>query len=95
MFDLSMIFAITGTFLVAGTVKGVIGLGLPTISLAILTVAFGLSEGMALLLVPSFVTNFWQAFAGRHTRVILRRLFPFLFSSSTICLKVWVMADIF
>ena len=30
------------TFLLAGLVKGVIGLGLPTISLAVLTVSFGL-----------------------------------------------------
>ena len=56
------------TFLLAGLVKGVIGLGLPTISLALLTAALGLPQAMALLLVPSFVTNLWQAVAGGKGR---------------------------
>ena len=43
---------IAATFIVAGAVKGVIGLGLPTVSLAVLTVAFDLPSAMALLLVP-------------------------------------------
>jgi len=78
MFDVFIIAAIAGTFLLAGTVKGVIGLGLPTISLALLTVAVGLPNAMALLLVPSFVTNLWQAAVGGNGAVILRRLWPFL-----------------
>ncbi len=44
MFDALTILAIAGTFLIAGTVKGVIGLGLPTVSLALLTVAAGLGD---------------------------------------------------
>ncbi len=41
---------ILATFLLAGLVKGVIGLGLPTVSLAILTVALDLPSAMVLLL---------------------------------------------
>jgi uncharacterized membrane protein YfcA len=78
MFDTFIIAVIAGTFLLAGTVKGVIGLGLPTISLALLTVAVGLPNAMALLLVPSFVTNLWQAVVGGNGGAILRRLWPFL-----------------
>ena len=55
------IILILGSFLLAGMVKGVIGLGLPTVSLALLTVATDLPTAMGLLLVPSFVTNLWQA----------------------------------
>jgi uncharacterized membrane protein YfcA len=66
------------TFLLAGLVKGVIGLGLPTIGLALLTAAIGLPQAMALLLAPSLVTNLWQAAAGGHGRTILGRLWPFL-----------------
>ena len=67
--DLSVItpfdlLALALTFLLAGGVKGVIGMGLPTVSLAILTLIHGLPEAMGLLLVPSFVTNLWQALAG-------------------------------
>ena len=61
MFDPFTILAIVGTFLIAGTIKGVIGLGLPLVSLALLTVAIDLPHAMALLLVPPFITNLWQA----------------------------------
>ena len=61
------------TFLLAGTVKGVTGLGLPSVSLALLTAILGLKAAMAILLVPSFVTNVWQAAVGGHLTAILRR----------------------
>ena len=89
MFDASVIVIVGGTFLIAGTVKGVIGLGLPTVCLALLTVAFGLPEAMNLLLVPSFVTNFWQAAAGGQARVIVRRIWPFLAMATAM---VWLGA---
>ena len=41
-------------FLLAGAVKGVVGLGLPTVSLGLLTVVFGLKGAMVLMIVPSF-----------------------------------------
>ncbi len=66
------------TFFVAGFVKGVIGLGLPTVSLALLTATVGLIPAMGLLIVPSFVTNVWQAIQGRAFVSILKRLWPFL-----------------
>ena len=68
MFDAPLILKIAGTFLIAGAVKGVIGLGLPTVSLALLTIAVDLPRAMALLLVPSFITNLWQAVAGGGRR---------------------------
>jgi len=88
MFD-ATIFAIAGTFLIAGTVKGVIGLGLPTVSLALLTVAFDLPSAMALLLVPSFVTNLWQSMVGGNGRAIVLRLWPFLAMATV---TVWIGA---
>ena len=78
MLDAATILAIAGTFLIAGAVKGVIGLGLPTVSLALLAVAIQLSNAMAVLLVPSFVTNIWQATVGGHGRALLRRIWLFL-----------------
>ena len=89
MFDARTILAIVGTFLIAGTVKGVIGLGLPTVSLALLTVAIDLPNAMALLLVPSFITNLWQAAVGNSGRAILRRLWPFLLMAT---ITVWLGA---
>ena len=87
--DPSMLAAIIGTFLLAGAVKGLIGLGLPTVSLALLTVAIDLPHAMALLLVPSLVTNLWQALAGGRAREILLRIWPFLLMATV---TVWVGA---
>jgi len=87
--DANMIL-ILATFLLAGMVKGVIGLGLPTISLAILTVALDLPSAMALLLVPSFVTNLWQAAVGGNSRLILARTWPFLLMATV---TIWFGAQ--
>ncbi|MCL6414089.1 sulfite exporter TauE/SafE family protein [Aestuariirhabdus sp. Z084] len=77
MENFETLILIVMTFLLAGTVKGVIGLGLPTVSLALLTVAIDLPSAMALLVVPSLLTNLWQGVAGAHNRQILRQLWPF------------------
>ncbi len=78
MFEPAILAIVLATFVLAGTVKGVIGLGLPTVSLALLTVALDLPSAMALLLLPSFITNVWQAAVGGHGREIIKRLWPFL-----------------
>ena len=89
MTDPIILLTIAATFLLAGTVKGVIGLGLPTVSLALMTVAVGLPQAMALLLVPSFVTNVWQAMVGGNGLAILRRIWPFLLMATV---TVWLGA---
>ncbi len=89
MADSITISIIAAVFTIAGTVKGVIGLGLPTVSLALLTVAFDLPSAMALLIVPSLVTNFWQAVVGGNFRVTLLRIWPFLLMASG---TVWIGA---
>jgi len=90
MLDTNVIAVVAGTFLLAGMVKGVIGLGLPAVTLGVLTVAFDLPSAMSLLLAPSFVTNLWQALAGGHGKAILLRLWPFLVMGTV---TVWVGAQ--
>ena len=80
---------ILASFLLAGWVKGVIGLGLPTISLALLALVTDLPSAMTLLLVPSLVTNLWQAFAGTQTRLVLARCWVFLAAALP---AIWVGA---
>ena len=48
MFDTFTVITIIVTFLFAGTVKGVIGLGLAIISLGLLTMTIGLQEAMVI-----------------------------------------------
>ncbi|WP_448177204.1 sulfite exporter TauE/SafE family protein [Pseudomonas putida] len=66
------------TFLLAGAVKGVIGLGLPTIAMGLLGLAMPPAQAAALLIVPSTLTNLWQLASGGHLRALLVRLGPML-----------------
>ena len=61
------------TFLLAGGVKGVVGLGLPTVSVALLSAAFGIGAALPLMVIPSFVTNVWQGAVGGHAMALFRR----------------------
>lgn len=64
-------------FLLAGTVKGVIGLGLPTVSIGLLALVMPPAEAAALMILPSLVTNIAQA-SGPHLAGLLRRFWPML-----------------
>lgn len=86
MLDGLTLIAITVTFVIGGAVKGVIGMGLPAVAVGLLTVVIGLTEAMALLLIPSFVTNLWQALDGKQTRAVFSRIWPFLLMAT---LTVW------
>jgi uncharacterized membrane protein YfcA len=69
---------VLATFMLAGTVKGVIGLGMPTVAMGLLGLAIAPAQAAALLIVPSTVTNLWQLAFGGHLRGLLRRLWPLL-----------------
>ena len=60
-------------FFVAGTIKGLIGFGLPTVSIAILAAFLGLIEAMTLMLLPSLITNLFQGLAGKYLIRLMRR----------------------
>ena len=76
--DPSTLAATLAAFLIAGTVKGVIGLGLPPVSLGLLILAMDLPDAIAILIVPSLATNVWQAVAGGGALGTARRIWPFL-----------------
>jgi uncharacterized protein len=78
---------VSSTFLLAGFVKGLVGLGLPTIAMGLLAVVMTPAQAAALLVVPSFITNVWQA-AGPQLMLLLRRLWPMLLG---ICAGTWTM----
>jgi len=70
-------------------VKGVIGLGLPTVAVGLLNLVMAPTEAAAMLLVPSFFTNVWQMFGGPGLAAITRRLAAVMIG---ICLGTWVGA---
>ncbi|NVZ62688.1 sulfite exporter TauE/SafE family protein [Pseudomonas gingeri] len=75
---LALSLLVLGTFLLAGTVKGVIGLGLPTVAMGLLGLAMVPAQAAALLIIPATLTNVWQLAAGGHLPVLLKRLWPLL-----------------
>lgn len=91
MFDTSALIVTGLTFLLAGLVKGVIGLGLPTVAMGLLSVVMPPAQAASLLIVPSLVTNIWQLAAGPHFGKLLRRLWPMM---SGIVLGTWAGAGL-
>ncbi|QQR46481.1 sulfite exporter TauE/SafE family protein [Myxococcus xanthus] len=61
-------------FVLAGLVKGVVGLGLPTIAMALLALVMPPARAAVLLIVPSLVTNVWQLRPWSTLGPLLRRL---------------------
>ena len=77
MHDLLLIF-IVAVFLLAGFIKGVLGLGLPTVSIGLLAVAMPPAHALAIVIVPGILTNVWQTFAGPYFLDIVKRLWPLM-----------------
>jgi uncharacterized protein len=73
-----VLLLIAAAFLLAGFVKGTIGLGLPTVSIGLLSVAMPPSRALAIVILPAIVTNLWQTFVGPYLRDIIRRLWPLM-----------------
>jgi uncharacterized membrane protein YfcA len=85
----TFILAIAAVFLLAGFIKGVIGLGLPTVSVSLLAVAMPPGKALAIVIVPAIVTNIWQTFVGPHLRDIVRRLWPLMLGTAV---GIWLNA---
>ncbi|GGK20020.1 hypothetical protein SAMN04490189_1704 [Pseudomonas koreensis] len=75
---LALSLLVLATFIMAGLIKGVIGLGLPTVAMGLLGLAMAPSQAAALLIIPATLTNVWQLAFGGHLRGLLKRLWPML-----------------
>ncbi|KMW57143.1 putative membrane protein [Candidatus Rhodobacter oscarellae] len=71
------LFAAFALFL-AGTIKGVVGLGLPTTSIALLTLAVDIRVAIALAILPMLVSNAWQVHRAGELRRSVRTYWPFV-----------------
>ena len=78
---------ICSVFLLAGLVKGVVGFGLPTVAIGLLGTIMSPAQAAALLVVPSLVTNIWQAVIGGALTRLSLRLWPML---AGICAGTWL-----
>ena len=61
-------------FLLAGVVKGIMGMGMPTVAVGLMSLFLTPIEAAGILILPGFLTNVWQMLAGPALRAVLRRL---------------------
>ena len=93
--DYHLVAILVAAFFTAGVVKGIVGMGLPTISLTLLCITFDISTAMALLIAPSLVTNIWQSFGSNSLLQLFKRFWPFYCAStSTVALGVYAFGFI-
>ncbi len=63
---------------VAGTTKGLLGIGMPIVAVPLLNLIVDLRTAVILLAIPLIITNIPQAIAGDRIPIVLRRLWPIL-----------------
>jgi uncharacterized membrane protein YfcA len=78
---MDIVLTATVAFVLAGFIKGVLGFGFPIIALVVLTLAIGLLDALAIIVVPTLVTNIWQAAAGPHLRPIFERMWLYFLTA--------------
>jgi uncharacterized membrane protein YfcA len=81
MLETNLILAIAVTFVIAGFVKGVLGQGLPTVAVGLLSLTMSPGEAAALIVIPALLTNIWQAWFGPSLMPLIRRLWPTLLAA--------------
>ncbi len=86
--SIGFVVFVAAVFVLGGFVKGVVGLGLPTVVVGLLSLLIPSSQAAALLIVPSLATNLWQL-GGPGLAALLKRLAPLLLG---VCAGVWVGA---
>ena len=71
----STLFAVALAFGVAGAVKGLSGMGLPTVAITLLSLMMSPIAAASLLVLPSLATNLVQC-VGRFAAALAKRLWP-------------------
>ena len=61
------------SFALAGIVKGVTGIGIPLVSISLLTFVLSLPEAVVLLPMPIILSNIWQSISGGYMTRTFRR----------------------
>ena len=68
-------------FFVGGLVKGTIGVGLPTVTLTLLSFFFDIKDSISFILIPVILTNFFQMLDGKNLKSIFQQTKFFLLTS--------------
>src|ERR1043166_2125360 len=73
MSEVTLAVFIAAVFLLAGGVKGVLGLGLPTVGMGLLSIVMTPAQAAGILVIPALVTNIWQVAWGPALFTLIRR----------------------
>lgn len=77
-------------FLTAGTVKGSVGIGLPTMAMGLMTLFIDPRSAIAILLLPMLLSNLWQVYRAGEVVRAARTYTPF-----AVCLALFVGITVF
>ena len=80
--DSGTIVLVAVTYLLAGIVKGLTGLGVPIVGVAMVAPVLGMQTAVAVLLAPGVASNLWQAIVGGAFTLIVKRVWPMLITAS-------------
>jgi len=64
-------------YLLSGTIKGIVGIGLPTASIGLMSQFTDPRSAIALVIVPMVVTNAWQIYRSGYALRTAKRYAPF------------------
>lgn len=70
---LAALLAVAGAFVVGGMVKGLLGVGLPLVTVPLLALVIPSPKAIALMVMPIVLSNLWQSAVGGHTRSAFKR----------------------
>jgi uncharacterized protein len=73
-----LLLFVAGVFVLAGFVKGVVGLGLPAIAMGLLALVMTPADAASVLILPTVATNIWQMAAGPNLKPVIARLWPLM-----------------
>jgi uncharacterized membrane protein YfcA len=83
----SFYLIVAGIFVLAGFVKGIVSIGLPTVVMGLLGAVMPPAQAASLMVIPAIATNVWQIAAGPRFVAVLRRLWTMLAGT---CIGTWI-----
>jgi uncharacterized membrane protein YfcA len=86
-----VILAIMIVFVIAGTIKGSLGVGFPAFAMSVFPIFIDSSFGVTILAIPILLTNFMQFFTVKGWQPIVRR---FLLAGGVILVTTFIVAQL-
>ena len=88
MIDVDLIALAVATYLLAGIIKGTVGIGLPTASIGILSQFTDPRQAISLVVFPILISNAWQAFRAGNVVATFKSYWQFAIALMVV---LWAM----